>query len=174
MRNVVCHIPIASVCFLTGKGPTAAGSSPAAGLTLVPHTTLETFLPTLSGWTFEYQPRGDTDTVEGFSRIQVDYGRGENGMSIEIQDAMKNPNILGPLTAMLASDAAAQQDGMTRTTVGGFPGVQEWTPEARNGEVVVLLADRFSVRAVGSTVPDLATIRAAVEAVELKTLAGLK
>ena len=75
---------------------------------------------------------------------------------------------------MLASDAAAQQDGKTRTTVGGFPGVQEWTPEPRNGEVSVLLADRFTVRAVGSTVPDLNTIRAAVEAVDLKKLAGLK
>jgi hypothetical protein len=58
--------------------------------------------------------------------------------------------------------------------VGGFPGVQEWTPEPRNGEVTVVLADRFTVRAVGSTVPDLDTIRAAVEAVELKKLAGLK
>lgn len=152
----------------------AAGSGPAPGLTLVPHTTLETFLPALPGWTFEYQPRGDTDPVEGYARVQVNYQRGENGMSIEIVDTMKNPNVLGPLTAMLASDAAAQQDGKTRTTVGGFPGVQEWTPEPRNGEVSVLLADRFTVRAVGSTVPDLATIRAAIEAVDLKKLAGLR
>jgi hypothetical protein len=157
---------------LAGGG--ATGSGPASGLTLVPHTTLETFLPALKDWTRAYQPRGDTDTTESFSRIQVDYERGVGGLSVEIQDSMKNPNILGPLVAMLASDAAAQQEGMARTTVGGFPGVQEWTPEPRNGEVVVLLADRFTVRVVGSTVPDLATIRWAVEQVELKKLAGLR
>ena len=157
-----------------GPAGGAAGSGPAAGLTLVPHTTLETFLPAMPGWTFEYQPRGDTDPVERYARVQLNYERGENGMSIEIVDTMKNPNVLGPLTAVLASDAAAEQEGKTRTTVGGFPGVQEWTPEPRNGEVSVLLADRFVVRAVGSTVPDLATIRAAVEAVDLQKLAGLK
>ena len=158
----------------TGQTGPAAGSGPAAGLTLVPHTTLETYLPALPGWTFEYQPRGDTDTAEGYARIQVNYARGENGMSIEIVDTMKNPNVLDPLPATLASDAAAQQAGLTRTTVGGFPGVQEWTPEPRNGEVTVLLSDRFVVKAVGSTVPDLATIRAAVEAVDLKKLAAVK
>lgn len=157
-----------------GAAASGAGSGPAAGLTLVPHTTLETYLPTLPGWTFEYQPRGDTDTAEGYARIQVNYVRGENGMSIEIVDTMKNPNVLDPLPAMLASDAAAQQEGLTRTSVGGFPGVQEWTPEPRNGEVTVLLADRFVVKAVGSTVPDLNTIRGAVEAVDLKKLAGLR
>ncbi len=157
-----------------GQGGPAAGPGPTAGLTLVPHTTLETYLPALPGWTFEYQPRGDTDAAEGYARIQVNYSRGESGMSIEIVDTMKNPNSLDPLPATLASDAAAQQAGLTRTTVGGFPGVQEWTPEPRNGEVTVLLADRFVVKAVGSTVPDLATIRAAVEAVDLKKLAGEK
>jgi hypothetical protein len=158
----------------SGAAASAAGSGPAAGLTLVPHTTLETFLPALPGWTFEYQPRGDTDTAEGYARVQVNYVRGESGMSIEIVDTMKNPNILDPLPATLASDAAAQQAGLTRTTVGGFPGVEEWTPEPRNGEVTVLVADRFVAKAVGSTVPDLATIRAAVAAVDLKKLAELK
>ena len=177
---VAWAVLIAMACGGAGSAGTesqagqAAGAGPAAGLTLVPHTTLETFLPAMPAWTRAYEPRGDTDTTESFSRTQVDYERGENGMSIEIQDSMKNPNILGPLTAMLASDAAAQQEGRTRTTVGGFPGVQEWTAEAKNGEVTVLLADRFTVRAVGSTVPDLDKIRAAVEAVDLKKLAGLR
>ncbi len=158
----------------TGPAGGAVGAGPASGLTLVPHTTLETFLPALRDWTRAYQPRGDTDRAESFSRTQVDYERGPSGLSVEIQDAMKNQNVIGPLVAMLASDAAAQQEGKTRTTVGGFPGVQEWTAEARNGEVVVLLADRFTVRVVGSTVPDLDTIRWAVEQVELKKLAGLR
>lgn len=157
-----------------GQTGPAAGPGPTAGLTLVPHPTLETFLPALPGWTFEYQPRGDTDTAEGYARVQVNYMRGESGMSIEIVDTMKNPNILDPLPATLASDAAAQQAGLTRTTVGGFLGVEEWTPEPRNGEVTVLVADRFVAKAVGSTVPDLATIRAAVAAVDLKKLAGVR
>lgn len=66
-------------------GAGAAGSGPASGLTLVAHTTLETFLPTLSDWTRANQPRGDTDTAESFSRTQVDYVRGPSGLGVEIR-----------------------------------------------------------------------------------------
>ena len=66
-------------------------------------------------------------------------------------------------------------DGYTKgTTVAGFPAVESWTPAAKNGELGLLVGGRYLVKVNGSTVPDVETIRKAVEAIDLKKLAALK
>ncbi len=161
----------------TGQAPADAGSeagwTPPAGVTLVTHERLLAFVPELPGWPTS-QARGETDWPTLVSRVYADYDRGADRLELEIIDSVKNPNVMGPLLESLRGDAAAARDGLTRTTIRGFPGVAEWTAVARNGTVTVVLADRFTVKFTGSTVADLTTIRDAVAKVDLEKLAALK
>jgi hypothetical protein len=144
-------------------------------VTVIPCERLRAFLPNLPGWARETTPQCETDTTESVSRVQVDYEKGISGMSVEIMDSSKNPNVQGPFTAMMqstAADAAAQ--GWVKTKIKDFPAVEEWTQESGHGEISVLVEDRFMVRLVGDSVPDIATVRQATEAIDLKGLASLQ
>lgn len=131
------------------------------------------FVPVLSSWP-EPKPRGETDWPTLVTRVYADYDRGSSRLELELMDAVKNPHVMTPLLELLRSDEAAVQEGVERIKIREFPGIQEWTDEARKGYVVVLLADRFTVKFTGTYVESLNVIRDAVAKVDLEKLAGLK
>ena len=67
-----------------------------------------------------------------------------------------------------------QNPEMTPTTLKGFPGAEEWIPEASRGSVHLLVGGRFMVVVTGEMVPDLAAIRTAAELIDLEKMATLK
>lgn len=145
-----------------------------ATVTAVPCGSLRPFLPVLKDWV-----RGDITcdpTEDNVSRVQVDYERGIGGLSVEIIDSAQNANVQAPLTDLIKSKhTELRSDGYTRpTTIEGFPGIEEWTSEARNGEVHLLIGSRYMVKVRGDSVPDMDTIRWATSQIELRKLAALK
>jgi hypothetical protein len=163
-----------------GQAPPGAGSeagwTPPPGVNLVVHDRLAAFVPTLDGWR-PPEVRGETDWPTLVSRVYANYerhGPPADRLELELGDAVMNPLVMAPLPEVLASDAAAAREGLERTKIGRFPGVQEWEKEARNGTVTVVLANRFTVKFTGSYVESLNVIRNAVEKVELEKLAALK
>ena len=119
-----------------------------AGVTVVPHQTLETFLPNLAGWQ-RGEVRGETDTTESVSRITVDYDKPPSTLSFEFMDSSMNPDVL----ALINDAIKGRNSEMTPTMLKGFPGAEEWT---------------------GETMPDLASVRAAAETIDLAKMAALK
>lgn len=180
---VLCVVTVAAVsCGASGPPDTQSeelaalaqsGWTPPSGINLVPHTRLAAFVPTLPGWPVP-ETRGETDTTELVTRVYANYDRGEDQLQLELIDAVMNPLVMAPLTELMASDEAAVAAGYQRTTIGNFPGVEEWLPEARNGTVTIVVADRYTVKFTGSYVTSLNVIRDAVAKVELQKLAGLK
>jgi hypothetical protein len=154
----------------------APGSSAASGpVTVVPHESLEALLPTLPGWT-RSTPKSETDRTENVSRVTVNYeqpGTGA-GLSIELMDTSRNENMIAAARSAVTSPIPSPGTTVAATTIGGFPASEEWTAEAKNGVVNVLVADRFTVAVTGSYVADLATIRAVASAIDLQKLAALK
>jgi len=59
------------------------------------------------------------------------------------------------------------------TTINGFPGYEEWTAEAGNGEVHVLVAGRFMVKVTAAT-SDLAALQKAAQSIPMQKLAAIK
>jgi len=158
------------------NGSGAAAATAGSSARVVPFEQLQALLPQIDGWT-RGEPRGETDTTEKVSRVQVNYdARDMGGLSIEIMDTSRNQVMLEPMLAMIKSGYQSNQGGtvIKATTVGGFPGYEEWTSESRNGAVSVLVEGRFTVAVTGSFVADLATIRRVAESIDLKKLAALK
>jgi hypothetical protein len=183
------HLPLALCCLLAGV--TCGGradrqtsgapdaSAPASPLRAVPHEKLAELLPILSGWTRESDPRGDTDAAANVSRVHVDYQQdgGTGGIGVEIMDVASNLNMIGPLKALLKSTAAkTDANGTTQKviTVGGHIATEEWTPEAGNGTVSVLVGDRFVVTVTGATVANVGVIHKVIESIDVNKIAALK
>jgi hypothetical protein len=160
--------------FRLDAAPEAGGHQSRSAATAVPCGSLSSFLPALKDWV-----RGDIQcnpTRDHVSRVQVDYERGISGLSIELIDSAHSANVQAPLAELIkAKHSELRPDGYTRpTTVEGFPGIEEWTPEAGNGEIHLLVGDRYMVKVRGDSVPDVDTIRSATMQIALRRLAALR
>ena len=143
----------------------AAGSGAASGIKVVPHETLQTFLPTLPGWT-RGELKGETEAADGIARAQAEYEKPGSALTVTIMDTSMNRDLLAQMND--------PSPGFSKTTVSGYPGVQEWTDAAKSGDVQILVGGRFNVSINGNAMPDLATLRAVFDAIDLKKLAALK
>lgn len=162
-----------------GSSTAAPASSSGSSSTVVAHQKLAELLPTIPGFKREYEPRGDTDTDQNVSRVQVDYiaDAGGAGLSVEMTDVSTNSMMLAPMKVLLKAQGTQHSAGGTTekaTSVAGYPAVEEWTAEAGNGSVTVLVGDRFVVKVEGSTVGKVDVIYKALEAIDLKKVAALK
>ncbi|HEX5070265.1 MAG TPA: hypothetical protein VFV78_08610 [Vicinamibacterales bacterium] len=161
----------------------APAASPGAVSTsasrVVPHEKLVELLPNIPGFKRESDVQATTDTSENVSRVQLDYieESGTAGLSVELMDVAGNAVMLEPIKALLKLQGTRQSAGGTEekvTVVGGYPAVQEWTAEANNGSMSVLLAGRFLVKVTGSSVAGVGVIAKALEAIDLKKIEALK
>ena len=59
------------------------------------------------------------------------------------------------------------------TTIGGAKALEKYDSADRSGEIQIMVDNRFMVQATGSGV-EAAAVKAAVEAIDLKKLAGIK
>ena len=89
-------------------------------------------------------------------------------------DSCRNPNVL-----MMMNESLKQLPPVTRgtvvrhTTINGFPGYEEWTAEAGNGEIHILVAGRFMVKVTAAT-SDLGTLQQATVSIPMQKLAAMK
>jgi hypothetical protein len=157
----------------------SAAGSPASSSAVVPHEKLAALFPAIPGFKRESDPRGETDTAQNVSRVQADYtqeGGGMGGLSVEMMDMSENSAMLAPLKESLRIQGTKKTGLGTQrvTTVAGFPATEEWTPEAGNGVVSVLVADRFVVTMTGSSVGNVSVIYKALDSIDLKKIAALR
>jgi hypothetical protein len=166
-----------SALVLLVNATAVAASGQASAPRTVPHETLKAFLPTLPGWT-RGEIHGETSNDMGISisRVQADYEKSGSTLSFEIMDSSAFPAITAPFLIAAKSGMVEQTaDGYTKgVMVSGFPAIETWTPSAKNGELGLLVAGRYLVKVNGNSVPDIETIRSAINAVDLKKLAAVK
>ena len=157
------------------SGAASAGSS--SSLKAVPHEKLAEFLPNLSGWKREAPPNLDTDTSANVSRVQQSYEKGDgSSISVEIMDAASNQQMIVPLRELLKVSGTTTTAAGTQKVikVAGHTAAEEWAADVRNGNVAVLLADRFIVTVTGSMVASLDVIHKVFDSIDLQKLAALK
>ena len=179
MSGMACAVVVAgSIAYGSGvvarARPTAA---PAALLMqrcqVVPGQKLEAFYPVMPGWE-RGAPRSETDAEESVSRTTVNFDRNVSRISVELMDSCRNPDVLALLMESLKQLPPATTGTVVRNiTVNGFPGYEEWTAGAGNGEVHVLVAGRFQVKVTARTT-DLATMENAARLIPMQKLATIK
>jgi len=184
--SVICLGLVTAAC-----GGSSAGSDPAASASssapapsssgstkVVPHEKLVALYPEIPGFKHETEPKGETDTNENVSRVTADYIQdgGIAGLSLEMMDVSTNQVMLAAFKEIQRHPGTQKTAAGTQktTTIAGYPAYEEWTPEAKNGVVSVLVADRFVVTMTGNSVGDVSVIYKAMDAVDLKKIAALK
>ncbi len=145
-------------------------------VTPVPFESLIPFLPEIPGWT-RGEPKGESVTTPmAHSRAEARYTMGESRLTLAIADTGLSKILTAPLAMFLTSGYAERDDdGFKRAIrVAGHPGLEDWNTPSRRGEVTLLVAQRFMVKATAHDVASIDVVRKAVETVDIGTLAALK
>ena len=145
-------------------------------VTPVPFESLIPFLPEIPGWT-RSDPKGESVTTPmAHSRAEARYTRGEARLTLAIADTALSAILTAPLAMFLESGFAERDvDGFKRATkVAGHPGLEDWNAPSKRGEVTVLVAERFIVKASAHDVASIDVVRKVVETVDIGKLAALK
>lgn len=148
---------------------------PAAVTPAAPET-LAALLPEIAGWTRGALKSEMVPKPAAYSRAEAHYQQGNGTIELVLADSGFQPLVIAPVSVFLTSGTEERtKDAVRRTiTISGAPGSESWSAASRHGEVMLLLGQRFIVTATGRQVSDLAPLRAAVQAVNLKQLASLK
>ena len=157
--------------FAKGLGQMAQSSAPA-----VDYEKLKGLIPEIAGWT-RSAPRGEQVTAPfKMSKAEARYEKGGSSIKLEIADSSFNQLILAPLSMFMAMGFEEKSDdGYTKATkISGLPGFEKWQHAGKDGEVTVVVANRFIVNADGNNVENIDIVRKAVQAVDLSKLAGMK
>ena len=144
--------------------------------TAVPFEALVALIPEIPGWT-RSEPRGENVSRPiAYSRAEVRYTMGEGRLHLEITDTARSEILIAPVAMFMGPGYAERStDGFkSATTVGGYPAAEDWNRRSRRGEVTVLVANRFLVKASGDDVAGVEVVRQAVERVDFGKLAALK
>ena len=138
--------------------------------------TLQTHLPTVSGW-----ERGE---VEGermtmpvpFSQVETEYRKGDARVDLRIVDTGFAQMLIAPWSMMLATGYSRESsNGYEKaTTISGNPAIEKWDSRGKRGELNILVGKRFMVSLEGSDVADIKDVQAFASAMNLNAIAALK
>jgi hypothetical protein len=155
---------------ISGSGPDGKPVQPIA------FQTLQTHLPTISGWEMD-EPEGQRMTMPvPFSQVETEYRSGDKRVDVTIVDTGFAKMLIGPWSMMLASGYSKESsDGYEKaTTIEGNPAVEKWSSRGKNGELNILVGNRFMVTLDGNDLGDIRELHAFASAMNLGAIAALK
>jgi hypothetical protein len=163
---------------MEGMAAAFAGGKGADGkpVQTVAFQTLQTHLPTVSGWEMA-EPHGERMTMPmPFSQVETDYRKGDSEIEVTIVDTGFAQLLVAPWSMMLAAGYSTESsDGYEKaTTVGGHPAFEKWNARNKDGELNILVGKRFMVSLDGRELSDIKDLHAFASAIDLNAIAGLK
>ncbi len=126
----------------------------------MPFQTLETALPSMSGWQMD-KPEGERMTSPvPFSKTETDYQNGDERIQVSITDTAAAMMLLMPVRMMVATGYSREtSNGYEKAvSVNGMPAVEKWNSAGKDGELTVLVNDRFIVQFDGRNVSGVKTL----------------
>jgi hypothetical protein len=155
---------------LSGAGPDGKPVQPIA------FQTLQTHLPKVSGWEMD-EPEGQRMTMPvPFSQAETEYRSGDKRIDVTIVDTGFAKMLVAPWSMMLATGYSKEtSDGYEKaTTFGGNPAVEKWSSRSKNGELNILVGNRFMVTVDGNDLSDVKELHTFASAMNLGAIAALK
>src|SRR6185503_1266290 len=144
--------------------------------TAVDFEKLIALLPEVNGWT-RGKPKGEQVSMGvTMSHAKAEYTKGDASIDLDITDSSFNQLVLSPFTMFLAAGYSERNtEGYSKSApMGGNPGFEKWNNENKDGEVTVVVGNRFVVNAKGRGTENIDPVKALVQAVNLGALAALK
>jgi hypothetical protein len=156
------------------KGLGAAAAAANGGKTVEPVSFRDlqtTFVP-IAGWEMA-KPTGERMTAPfAFSQAEVSYSKGEGRIRVKIVDSAYNGLMLMPFTWMTNLGYEKEtSDGYEKATkVGGYPALEKWNSEGKDGEITIVANKRYIVEVHGNNVDDVKVLQSVAESLTLSKL----
>jgi hypothetical protein len=137
---------------------------------------LKAFAPEVGGWTRSNLKGQQMNMPFAMSNAEANYAKGESSIELQITDSALNQLIFAPFTMFLAAGYDERSDDGYKKAikVGGQPGFESWEKGNKQGEITVVVANRFLIVATGRDVESVEPVRKLVEAIDLAKMAALK
>jgi hypothetical protein len=155
---------------LSGTGPDGKPVEPIA------FQTLQTHLPKVSGWEMG-EPEGQRMTMPvPFSQVETEYRNGDKRIDVTIVDTGFAKLLIAPWSMMLAAGYSSEtSDGYEKAiSINGNPAVEKWDAKSKDGELNILVGNRFMVTLDGRELSDVKELHTFASAMNLGSIAALK
>ena len=117
---------------------------------------LQASLPEVSGWTMD-KPRGERMTSPiAFSQTEATYTRDDQSIDVKIVDSGFNQMLIAPWAMFLGAGYERETDeGYEKAvSIDGNPGFEKWNSASKDGELNIVVAQRFLVTIEGRDLDD--------------------
>ncbi len=133
-------------------------------------------LPEVDGWTRDKPEGRQVSSPFAVSTAEAHYQKGDAGMDVTITDSALNKLVVAPFTMMLASNYSERTtSGYKKATkIHDMPAWEEWNSDDKEGEVGIVVGDRFIVQAKGSSLENMDAVHAFVDKIDLQKLQSVK
>lgn len=136
---------------------------------------LAPFLSEIEGWQIRGKIQGEMNVIDShkISQAEGTYIAGNKTMTVQITDAGNAPMLLGSLKMMMNIDVENPAEVAKKVWVNGYPGLNKHRIPEREGEVILLVVDRFIVTMKSSNITDMEELLAAAQELDLPGIAAL-
>jgi hypothetical protein len=168
--------------FVASTATAQVSQAASTGVRLVAPAALAKLLPTPDGWT-----RGDvrSNQIEissecNYTTASVPLTKGETRVKITLADTGSHTDALIALASLVVTlpDDCVQEvppaTTIKRAKVNGLPVAEMWDSAKLNGEITLVINDRFVVTIEAQKAENLDALRAVLASVDLKALGALK
>ncbi|MGQ9688000.1 MAG: hypothetical protein ACUVXF_04310 [Desulfobaccales bacterium] len=124
------------------------------------------------GWEVAQKPRGTTMKAPvQMSEAEVEFRAGDKSVEIKILDALGRMLPFPALTQAL--ELESNEEHLKSIEIQGFKGYESYKHESKEGEITLVVANRFLVTITGHGMEDTAVLKEMAAKLDLKKLAAL-
>jgi hypothetical protein len=136
---------------------------------------LTPFLVDIPGFEAEGGPEGSTVSMGNYkvSQAEREYSSGEKELKITIIDGAYAQMAYAGIKMAMNFEMDTSEEYVKKVTIKGFPGIEKYEYEDKDGQVMLLVADRFVVQMEEEDIPDTSELKQIAEKLDLEGLAKL-
>ena len=136
---------------------------------------LGVFLDEISGWEPEGELKGSTSSMGGLSISQVSrsFTNVDQSIEIEIIDSGLNQMVFAGVKMAMNFEVDSSDEYIKKITIKNFPGIEKYEYDSKDGEVNLMIADRFLVKIEGDDIEDCSSLKDVAEKLDLEGLSQL-
>ena len=133
------------------------------------------FLGDIDGWEAQDKPEGQTMSMGNFKMTQAsrEYSADDKDLEIEIIDGGYVPMVYQGFRMAMNYEIDSSDEYVKKLTIKGHDGIEKYTYDDEEAEIILLVKDRFLVTLRCDNVPDTNELKAIAEKLDLDGIAAL-
>ncbi|MFP3869045.1 MAG: hypothetical protein ACLFUU_12970 [Desulfobacteraceae bacterium] len=154
----------------SGQSQAQAPGEPLNFKELFPFVNIE-----LNGWERVGEPEGKTvkGTPMMMSQAKAEYKSGDQSLEITVVDSSFGPMAAMGMGLMKGMEVESTEESTKTIEVQGFQAVETYKPKAKQGQLTIMVGNRFIVSLEGQGIDNIQVLKDVAEKIELKKLADI-